>query len=83
MMHVPLQNVHDACAITECTCEYVPTYNVHGLQLYMLTIHVHERYVHMFLCVCLPQVHYFSLNDIHARGYVRQYAFSYVTSSIR
>jgi hypothetical protein len=28
-------------------------------------------------------VHYFSLHDIHARGYVRQYAISYVTSSVR
>ncbi|XP_064404897.1 uncharacterized protein LOC135350111 isoform X2 [Halichondria panicea] len=25
-------------------------------------------------------VHYFSLNDIHARGYVRQYCLSYITS---
>lgn len=29
------------------------------------------------------QVHYFSLNDLNARGYVRQYALSYISSSSR
>ena len=29
----------------------------------------------------LMQVHYFALNDIEARGYVRQYCVSYITSS--
>lgn len=31
----------------------------------------------------LLQVHYFSLNDNNARGYVRQYALSYISSSSR
>ena len=31
----------------------------------------------------LWQVHYFSLNDIHARGFIRQLCFSYITSSPR
>ena len=35
------------------------------------------------LCLSLWQVHYFSLNDIHARGFIRQLCFSYITSSPR
>ena len=35
------------------------------------------------LSLSLSQVHYFSLNDIHARGFIRQLCFSYITSSPR
>lgn len=42
-------------------------------------------YVSLLTCVCkyhvYIQVHYFALNDIEARGYLRQYCLSYLTSS--
>ena len=46
-------------------------------------------YVSHQYCFILPyfllvtcQVHYFALNDIQARGYLRQYCLCYITSSL-
>ena len=47
-------------------------------------MHMYSIYaVGVVLGVVVSQVHYFSLHDIHARGYVRQFAISYITSSMR